>query len=263
MYKYKFWKLGEFMENKKLYIIISIISLVFMISSCIWECSVLNILSGIGCSGIAASIMSIFIERNTAKKEELRLIKARTLYFKSINDQLNMIFERIIWFDDRMNEPQFNWSFQPQKYSSFKYMIWANTNYKEETITFDEAEKRLKGIGEKYNLEKQNKMTDEELAKVQKMFCIIANSGNYLLNEVNVIKENKLTLNISEYLPMDKIESLLFHIYSGIGLMNSPGKNYSTAINSLLAASKIIREAGEYKDDIRIGLHGTIQINEL
>lgn len=234
-----------------------------MIPSCIWECSVLNMLSGIGCSGIAASIMAIYIDLNTENKEKLRLKKARALYFGGINNQLNMILERIIWFDNRMSESQFNWSLPPQEYSSMKFMVWASSNYKEESISFDEAEKRLKEIGEKYNLEEQKKMTDEELGKVQKMFCIIANSSNYLLNEANTIKENKLTLNISEYLPMDKMDTLLFNISFGIGIMNSPGKNYCAAINSLLTASKTIREVGQYTDNIRIGLHGSVKINEL
>lgn len=252
------------MENKKLYIIISIISLILMIPGCIWNCSVLNMFSSIGCSGIAASIMAIYIDRNSERKEELRLAKARTLYFKSINSQLNMIFERIMWFDARMNESQFNWSLQPHEYSTLKYMLGANTIYKERgTLSFDEAEKRLKKIGEKYNLEEQKKMTKEELGKVQKMFRIIASSSNYLLNAANEIKENKLTLEIADYMDMDKIDSLLNDISFGIGLMDSPDKNYAAAIDSLLSASKIIREVGQYTDTIRIGLHGSIQINEL
>lgn len=252
------------MENKKLYIIISLISLILMIPSCIWECSVLNVLSGVGCSGIAASLMAIYIERNNQKKEEQRLAKARTLYFGSINDQLNMVLERILWFDDRMDEPQFDWLLQPEEYSSFKYMYWASTNYQEKgAISFGEAEKRLNEIGEKYNLKKQEQMTNEELAKTQKMFCIIATSCNYLLNEANEIKKNKLTLDLAEYLNMDRIDSLLFDIYIGVGIMSSPGKNYSSAISALLKASKIIRETGQYEDSIRIGLHGSIQVTEL
>ena len=235
-----------------------------MIPSCIWECNVLDILSGIGCSGIAASIMAIYIDRNSEKNEILRLTKARTLYFKKINNQLNMLFERIIWFDARMNDSQFNWSLQPQEYSSFKYMIWANTQYEEaEAMSFDEAEKLLKKIGKKYTLEQQKEMTDDELSKTQKMFCIIANSSNYLLSEANAIKENKLTLEIAEYLTMDQIDSLLHDISFGVGMMNSAGKNYAAAIDFLLSASKIIRETGQYTNTIRIGLHGSVQINEL
>ena len=252
------------MENKKLYVVISIISLILMIPSCIWECSVFNMFSGIGCSGIAASIMAIYIERNSEKKEELRLAKARSLYFKSINNQLNMILERIIWFDARMDDEKFNWSLQPQEYSSLKYMLGANTVYKERgTLSFDEAEKRLKIIGEKYNLDKQKEMTDDKLSKVRKMFCIIAYSSTYLLNAANEIKENKLTLDIAEYMDMDKIDSLLSDISFGIGLMDLPDKNYAAAIDCLLSASKIIREVGQYTDVVRIGLHGSAQINEL
>lgn len=252
------------MGNSKLYLIISMISLALMIPSCIWECGVLNVLSGIGCSGVAASLMAIYIERNTQKKEKLRQAKAKSIYFKSINNQLKMILERIIWFDARMDESQFNWSLQPQEYSSIDYMIWANKEYKEqELISFDEAEKKLKVIGEKYDLKKQNSMKEDKLIKVQKMFCIIANSSNYLLDEANWIKKNKLTLGIEEYLDMDQIDSLLYEISFAVGLMRSPNKNYSVAIDSLLEAAKIIRIAGQYTDVISIGLHGSVQISEL
>ncbi len=252
------------MSNIKIYIITIIISVILMIPSCFWDINILNALSGIGCSGLAASIIAIYIERNTVKKEEAHLSRTRTLYFKQMNNQLNMIFERILWFDARMNDLQFNWSLQPQEYSSFKYMIWAGKQYKEEgAISFEEAETRLKKIGEKYNLQKQTKMSKEELQKVQKMFCIIANSGNYLLSAANEIKENKLMLDRSEYLALEEIDTLLSEISFGIGIMNTANKNYSVAIDSLLSASKIIRKVGQYTDSICIGLHGSIQITEL
>lgn len=234
-----------------------------MIPECICNNVILNMFSSIGCSGIAASIMAIYIEQNNEKKERIRLNKAKSLYFSNINSELNMLIERILWFDERMKEEQFNWTLPLENYSSFKYMLWANVKYKEVEISYEKAKEKLKVIEEKYSLEKQNEMAEEEKIKIYKMFCIIANSSECLLKEVNMIEKNKLTLDMAEYLPLDKVKSLIFGIPFGIQMMNSPGKNYSAAIRILVDALDLIRETGQYTDNIRIGLHGSISVDEI
>ena len=63
--------------NIKLYIATIIISILLMLPSCLLspENPWLNLLSGIGCSGIAAAIMSIFIDIANEKRERKRLAK--------------------------------------------------------------------------------------------------------------------------------------------------------------------------------------------
>ena len=163
-----------------------------------------------------------------------------------------------------MDESQFNWSLPPQEYSSFKYMLWASKQYPgEEVLSFDEAEKRLREIGEKYTLENQREMINDKLALVQKMFSILAYSSLPLLDEAGSIEKNKLTLNLSEYMSLAQIKSLLFEISLGVDIMNSSHKNYGAAIRAIVAASKRVRETGQYTNDICVGLHGTIHMHEL
>lgn len=250
------------MENKKIYLTTSVISLVLMIPGCIWSHCVLNMISSIGCSGIAASIMALYIEQNSEKKEKLRLADAKNLYFKELNNQLNMTLGQILWFDEKMNDSQFDWSLPIEQYCSLSYMIQAKAK-DDCKISFEEAKARLKKVSEKYNLESQKKMTRDELFKVQKMFRIIANYSKDLLFEIEKVKENKLILDTVEYLEMDKTDDLLFNISLGIGSMPLPKKNYSLAINQLLSASELIREVGQYTDPICIDLRRSIQINEL
>jgi hypothetical protein len=54
--------------SKKIYIWTIVISLLLLIPACIWDYNILTILSGIGCSGIAAAIMAIFLDLATLKK---------------------------------------------------------------------------------------------------------------------------------------------------------------------------------------------------
>lgn len=252
------------MNYTRIYILICVISLAMMLPSCIQDRSILNTLSGIGCSGLAASIMAIYIESNAKKIEKQKLAKARNLYFKKLNDQLNMLMGRIIWFNERLSDHEFNWDLPPQEYSSFKYMLSANSLYPEtSSFSFDDAKTKLTEIGEKFNLEAQKKMSPEDLLIVQKMFIILATSASFLLNEANTIKDNKLDLNISEYADIETIDGILFNISLAIGIMSIPGKNYSAAIDAVLSASSTLRELGQYTDSIRGSLHGSIYINEL
>ena len=249
--------------NKKIYIWTIIISLLLLIPACIWDHSMLTIISGIGCSGIAAAIMAVFLESVALKKEKERKIKARAIYFREVKDQLKMMIERILWFDQRLND-DFDWNQDPAVYSSFQYMIYAGQQYPgKEKISFEEAEERLKALKDKYSLGQQSKMQPEQLQKVQKMFLILSASGLTLLSEANSIKERRIELDAEDYLSLKEIESMCFQISLGVSLMCKPNKNYGVAISSLVSAYKTISKTGNYTDEINVGLHGTIKMSEI
>ena len=91
-----------------------------------------------------------------------------------------MLMGRIIWFNERLSDHEFNWDLPPQEYSSFKYMLSANSLYPEtSSFSFDDAKTKLTEIGEKFNLEAQKKMSPEDLLIVQKMFIILATSASF------------------------------------------------------------------------------------
>lgn len=249
--------------NKKVYIWTIVISFLLFIPACIWNCNILTVLSGIGCSGIAAAIMAIFLDMASLKKENDRKVKARAIYFRELKEQLKMMIERILWFDERMSD-DFDWSRDPSSYSSLQFMIFASQQYPSgENITFQEADARLSVLKEKYSLNQQSCLPKDQQQKVQKMFLIIAASGLTLLSEVSSVKERKLELDTEEYLSLEEIDNLLFQISLGISLMNNPGKNYGLAVESIVSAYKTICRVGKYSDEINIGLHGTIKMNEI
>lgn len=249
--------------NKKIYIGSIVVSILLLIPACIWQSTILTVLSGIGCSGIAAAIMAIFLDSAALKKENERKSKARAIYFRELKDQLQMMIERILWLDERLND-DFDWSKDPIVYSSFQYMIYASQQYPhEEKISFEEAEARLNTLKEKYSLEQQSKMPSDQLQKVQKMFLILSASGLTLLSEANSIKERRIELDAEEYLSLSEIDSMCFQISLGVSLMCKPNKNYGAAVSSLVSAYKTICKAGNYTDEINIGLHGTIKMSEI
>ena len=250
--------------NKKIYIWTIVISLLLLIPACIWEFTPLTILSGVGCSGIAAAIMAIFLDSAAKKREDERKTNARAIYFRELKEQLKMMIERVLWFEERLNDDDFDWSQDPESYSSFRYMIYASQRYPSgEKISFEEAEARLNGLRDKYSIDRQAKMEPTQRERIQKMFLILAASGMTLLSEANSVKKNRIELNTEGYLSLEEIESVHFKISLGISLMCKPNKNYGAAIESFVLAYKTICNAGNYTDELNIGLHGTIKMSEI
>lgn len=248
--------------SNKIYIWTIIISLLILIPDFVWDCNISTILSSIGCSGIAAAIMAFFLESTSGKKEKERKIKARAIYFRKIEDQLKMMLERILWFDERLND-DFDWTKDIESYLSLRYMIYASEQYpNKETISFEEVKVRLNTLKDKYSIERQAKMQPEKLQKVQKMFSILFVSGQELLLEANSIWNFRIELDTGDYMTLNEIENIYFQIYFGISMCR-PNKNYSLAISSLESAYKMIRKVGNYNNEFNVGLHGTIKMSEI
>ena len=205
--------------------------------------------------------MAFFLESASIKKEKKRKIKARTIYFRKIEDQLKMMIERILWFDERLND-DFDWTKDIEVYLSLKYMIYASKQYPNKTISFEEVETRLNTLKDKFSFEQQSKMQPEKLQKVKKMFLILYMSGQELLSEANSIMAFRIELDTEDYMSLAEIENMYFQIYFGISMCR-PNKNYSSAISSFESAYKIVRKTGNYTDKFNVGLHGTIKMNEI
>lgn len=223
-----------------------------------------DVFSGIGCSGIAAAIMAIFLDYSNSRREQEKLKKAKSLYFKQIYDQLIMTIERILWFNERLQDAAFDWNLKDYDYSTFSYMAGMGSRYPEISLTYDDAINKLKDIGVKYNIDNIKTITEPDKYKITRLFQILAASSSYLLNEANTIKNNKLTLDVIDYMSLDENKGIMFDISLFITLMRKPDKNYQAAVNALISVTERIREIGLYpKGDIRIGLHGSFPMSEL
>ena len=89
------------MKNSRIYIGTIIVSLGLILFSFIphgwkiWE----NILVSIGCSGIAAAVMAIFLEMHDERKEEKRRKELRQTFLVELDSELRHLFERVLWFE--------------------------------------------------------------------------------------------------------------------------------------------------------------------
>lgn len=248
---------------KKVYIWTIIISVAFIVPACFITCPVLSIISSIGCSGIAAAMMAIFLDKVSKENQDAVKRKAKKFYFNELHEQLKMMLERIVWFDDRMGDDSFDWGLNPTEYSSLRYMIWSSDNYKNYDLSNEEIENRLSLIASKYGLEHQKELSDDEKQNMNRMFCILATSGIEIIRQINIIEKNKLLLDSEDYMSLEDIKSLYFSISIAIGMMNAKNKNYGLAITQLLSAYHTTSDLCGDEHSFTIGLHGSISMDEL
>ena len=258
------------MKNLKIYITTLLGSLLLFVPSLLCGSSYSNlrplydVFSGIGCSGIAAAVMAIFLEYSSTRREQEKLKQAKSLYFRQIYDQLIMTIERILWFNERLQDASFNWNLHDSDYSTFHYMTGIGSLYPQTSLPYDDAINKLKEIGVKYNIDKIKIIAESDKYKIMRMFKIVSASCSYLLNEAITIKNNKLILGVEEYMSLDENSGVMFDISFFVGLMSNPYKNYQAAIDSLINVTERIRKLGQYpKGDIRVGLHGSFSVSEL
>ena len=252
------------MKNGKLYVIIIMISVLLMIPA-LWygNCAILNALSGIGASGIAAAIMAILIENNEAKKEGEYLKKVRCSYFESINSEICMLLGKIIWLDKKMEDDAFDWSLPPKTYITYQYMQLASKESEQDELEFEKAKMQLEKIAKKYTLENQKVMPENKQEKTYKMFEIIACSMELLIRLTSEMKRDEILLNQNDYVTLNEIKTLCYKIITAEGMMKKHGWNYALAIQYIVEVAEMVREKGEFTDKIKVGLTGPIKIDEM
>lgn len=251
------------MNNRWIYFITLFVSLILVILPLFCEAGICSILSSIGCSALAAAVMALFLERANAVREEKKKQLSRNIYLRQFNSQITMLIERVIWFDERMDDQAFNWNNEEGTYSTLQFMVWADSRYEERSISFEEAVAILEELERKYSKERMANCSPQEKERIQKLFSIVAVSSKAFVSTAIGIKDDKLILAVSDYLSIGDNESIQFDVQYIIGTMLKKLDAYNNALSSLIRLAKKIREIGQYSNEIRIGLHGSISIFDI
>lgn len=207
--------------------------------------------------------MAIFLDRSNSKREKERLTKAKSLYFSQLYDQLIMMAENILWYNERLADDSFDWNMDENAYYTIEYRIKMSSRYPTQLLDYEEAINRLRTIGEKYSIDNIKSLNQQEIYKINRMFQIVAAGATHLLVEAKAVSENKLILEIEDYLSIEDNKNIMFNISLAIGLMPKTDKNYKAVVECLINAIDALREIGNYTNNISTGLHGSISVTEL
>lgn len=140
--------------NTKMYVITIIVSIILMIpygldNSCGW----FNLLSGIGCSGVAAALMSIFLDRINEKREQERKDRFISGYFYPLYHELSLFLGRLLWINEHINDDEIICDLPLDYYYSKHFMIKFNPNSQScNCLEFQEAKAQIRSLEDKYSI---------------------------------------------------------------------------------------------------------------
>ncbi len=250
--------------NIKLYIATIIISILLMLPSCLLspENPWLNLLSGIGCSGIAAAIMSIFIDLANEKRERKRLAKFKKQYFGPLFNELEMFIGRLLWIDEHISDTSINWNLNPNSYYKVEFIpVAGKVTGKTTKLTFGEAKKKVIEISKKYSAENGSQLSKDDMDRIHQMFLILFSGCLNMVNEVGKIYSNEVELVSRGYISLEDITKIRTDI--SLGVTRLQNTNYSEGINKIFSVYDLIRKIGDFSDSIDIGWSFSVTANEI
>ncbi len=165
-----------------------------------------TVLLSIGCSGVAAAIMAIFLEISSVKNKKEQEEFFRYTYFNDLNQQLKKLFERLLWFDKTLGNVDI--SKDMDYYLSLDFISEAEMLDVYETITFKEADLRIQKLFEKYKEEKWN---DNEITweQINRVLQIIGRASVGVTYEIDRLKDDKFELIQRGIIDANDIEEII------------------------------------------------------
>lgn len=253
-------------KSNRLNILFAIIGIAFFILARIpygpsWGT---GILYGIGCSVLSSAVMSYWMTRRQEKDNAQKALTFRNVYFRDLYDKVEEMLIRMLWFDARWEDKNFDWTLSEPKYGSLKYMLRAGRTYEPKSLTFLEVEALVKSCQEKYGLGYVESLDQNNLARLKKMHSIILYNSLGVIDERNKVSKDKAVLTEIAGVTIDDLEQIISQIDLGFTILRCKGaKNYGVAYNEIFAAYKGIRDLGGYDNDLRLELRGSVKPEEL
>lgn len=180
------------------------------------------------------------------------------VYFRTLNSQFSTLIQRMLWFEERIINNDYEvFKWPPVFYSSLNFILTYSSKYEKDTISFEEAEQRILNMKDKYAYNNFSKLSKVECEKAIKMFQALNYYKDvFILSEINKIEKDKLLLNTEKIISLEENKKLV-EDYGIIGLiLNNPKGNYGLAIELIFSIAKKLRELTGYNEDISIDISG-------
>lgn len=183
--------LSKLFPNKEsIYVGTIIVSIVFIAVSFIPYGFVQagDILVGLGCSGISAGLLAIFIDLKEKERFQERTEQLRRAVLLSLKEEIECVLGRIIWLHEVIDKIDLTKEIEYFLSDDFKQYAKSLTDVKH--ITLEDYEAKLNEIRNRFDLSEIQ--GDIELQKrTKKLFQIIQATGTRIQDEVDILRKNK------------------------------------------------------------------------
>lgn len=204
----------------------------------------------IGCSGIAAAVMSIFLDLRNARKDKRKKEELRKVFLFGLYHELQHLFERVVWFDRVFDKLKLEKEIDYYMTTDFIKEAYECDCY--EATSIEKCKDEIKNIIEKYNNDEWKKSDNDSYKKIEKMFRIIGEASNLVSYEHDIIKRNQMFLVANEIFSTEELRSISTNIDKFVEFLKTPKTNYSTALVFLLDGYLEIHNMGAFKQEMFI-----------
>lgn len=221
-----------------------------------------TILQGLGCSGIAASLMAIFIDNLQRQKQDKKISEYRQALLSDLNQELKQCLERIIWFDDAISKLDMEKDIEYYLSLDFDKEAYFLNLY--QVMDWDTAEKRVNEILRKYDEKKQDTPVDEELAlKISKMFKIIGIASRRIQSQLDKLYDERIFIISSGIMDEGEILDIYYSLNNMVSFLELSKTIYATPIIFILGAYKKVRKLCNYENEFYVCWHPQKDITEM
>lgn len=232
-------------KNQKLlliYILSLVVSVVLIVPFCInKECIIFIVLESIGCSGVAASLLAIFIYAFESKKKQNEVQHYKEFYIKPLYDDFVILIEKLLWVSEFIDSPAVNWTLPLESYTKVEFQLYVDHNFKSKNVySFDDVKLKLNEFGNKYNQSNYLLLNAVEKTKIKKVFSIILVNMRHLISSINTLVEQRLFLDYLNIISLENIDTISRQINLVCYIFEKENTNYESAIKLLLASFDMI-----------------------
>lgn len=263
--KKKEFRILTSIQNGRVYIITIIISLVLIFLAFIYPaCSRLVVSAGIGCSGLAAAIMAVFIDYINEKKRKEKIKAGRSKYLSEIYSDLRRLVGQFLWMSEHLEDDWFAWDSLSGKqfFTPVQHCIVPEEKrdlIADKSITIEEAKEELKAFSNgKFEWGNIDSLDSNIKNRLLKMYSALYEGNQDLIQETIQLDKNKLYLDSEEYLMLEETSYLHRGLSEVISSINPNSKYPMELCPSVLAEllDKLVKIT-EKEEKIIVGRHTT------
>lgn len=205
-----------------------------------------TILVSVGCSGICAGVMAIFIELQDKK----RMRGLQRLFLLPVIEELEHLFGRTLWLDAVFDKIDFNR--EVDYYLSPDFAEYADSLHELRWISLSECEERLNCLSQKKELSLRTDLAT--FSKMEKMYQIIGAMSTSLQSEIDNLKKGKLFLVAGEIFSPYEFDTIRVYLDGMIETLKSDDVNHTLVIHTLFQGYKRICTMGNYNQYVQSNL---------
>ena len=216
-----------------------------------------------GCAAVADSIVAAVIfawlhEAATRRKEGRRARQAREKYLEELKSGLLTAFGRLLWFESCKSDSNFNWRLPPAVYVSYGFARQAYVNHPPASLAWSEVISRLNDMRTMHSPAGLAKLSVADRERVVKMFQIVCVLSKGLLETLEQMESHRIELAANGLMDYDEVKSVCQSVRLGMRmLLVLNGTNFAVAIDSLLAALRMVAGKSLERMSLSVELHAS------